>query len=302
MFSWKPDLDNQNVVILQYQIVNASNDSLRDCYVAQATDFDIGQLDNDHMRFYFARPKLRTGIAWTDPEQEDYGALALIILEAPVTDSVGFVDNANRQLFYSSGAVGSFIDWTDENDPHTPQERYDFMASGKIDGDSGAGDKRVLMGSEKFNMAPGDTAFFAFAFAVIDGIDPSRTQRGKGAMIFSDQIPELEQLTSRLLEQYYITGFNHTTTSVWGQLREHQSEFDPTPKIRPNPTNGDAILSATLNTAGNLGRTVRTETFTTTQTGELEHSLLLTGLPQGSYFVTITCGAKRHTVRLNIVR
>ncbi|MGE3801350.1 MAG: hypothetical protein AB7H80_10040, partial [Candidatus Kapaibacterium sp.] len=194
VYAWKPGDLRENVVVIQYEVENVSNETLRGCYLSQVLDPDIGNAANDRVSFYDANPLLHAGIIWSENEGVDYGTLAIIMLEAPVVDGNGFVDENNRSLFRSSTDVNSFINWTIDIDPTTPEERYDFMASGQLDSDNGPGDKRVLMGTKPFNMGPGDKAHFAIAFAVLEGVTPDGTLEKKGPGAQATTLPELEAL------------------------------------------------------------------------------------------------------------
>lgn len=307
IYSWKPGNAMQNVVILQYEITNVSNDVLRDCHIAQAIDFDIGLLENDRMGFYDTQPGLHTGIAWTETEAQTHGLLAMVMLEGPVTNEEGFIDNNRRGLFSSSGQVGVFRNWTEDNDPHTPEERYNFMAESVLDGDNGPGDKRALMGSKAFHMAPGDKAYFAFAFSVLDGITVSGTTIGEPT-IQGTRIPELEELVTELHTRYYVTGFNAMVSSANGGNTGEGSELSAA--LSPNPGNEATTLGVTLaersqvqvRIIDNLGRIVHTQQMSGVTAGHSFHRLDLRGIAAGSYLISIEAGTEQQSIRFNVVR
>lgn len=306
VYSWNPGNAMQNVVILQYEVTNVSNDVLRDCYIAQAIDFDIGHLANDRMKFYDVLPGLHTGIAWTEQEQQEYGLLAMTMLEGPVTDANGFVDPDRRGHFFSRGEVGVLRNWVIEIDPRTPEERYEFMAAGVLDGDTGPGDKRALIGSKPFNMAPGDKAYFTLALAVLEGVSVNGTEI-KGPVPQGTQIPELETLVQRLHEQYYVTGFSGSVSSA---TESDNGKVVLAAAVSPNPGADNALLTLTLaepsdlriRIIDNLGRTVRTEQLNDLTPGTVRHPLDLGTIPSGSYLVSVETGAEQRSLRLTVVR
>lgn len=309
VYAWSPGDPRQNVVILQYEITNISNDELRDCHIAQIVDFDIGAADNDRMTFYRLeeRPELHTGIAWTEAEPTDYGVLAMVMLEAPVTDGEGFVDPNRRRLFLTDGRVGAFRNWSMEINPATPEERYDFMAENLLDADAGPGDRRALMGTESFHMAPGDRAYVAFAFAVLEGVTVNGAEIAKGPALQAGSIPELEGLVETLHEQYYETGFQEQASSTRDPVKRIDAGLAA--EICRNAGSDDATLRVTLGDRAdlvirivdNLGRVVGTDRIADAG-GTLSHRIDLHELESGSYLVSVEAGVYRTSLRMNVVR
>jgi hypothetical protein len=72
--------------------------------------------------------------------------------------------DASEQL-----GLATFRNWTIQNDPRTPEERYDFMSDRSRDVDNGPGDKRFLMATGPFTMRPGDTARIVIGIAFAYG-------------------------------------------------------------------------------------------------------------------------------------
>ncbi|MDW7996206.1 MAG: hypothetical protein RMJ46_00810, partial [Bacteroidota bacterium] len=163
--------DYGDFVFLKYLIINRSQDTLWECWMAPAMDFDIGPAanpfaiaGNDRVRFYDEDPSLNLAIQWSNTDQGEggkgFGYLGMSFLESPAVDSVtGFIrkDKRFHPVQEQLGLV-TFRNWVIANDPLGDEERYDFMAARVRDGDQGPGDKRFLMATGPFNMAPGDTA------------------------------------------------------------------------------------------------------------------------------------------------
>ncbi len=163
--------DYGDFIFLKYVIINRSQDTLWECWMAPAMDFDIGPAGNpvgiagnDRVRFYDEDPSLNLAIQWSNPDQGEagkgFGYLGMTFLESPAVDPLtGFI-RKDKRFYPLSEQLGlvTFRNWVIQNDPSGDEERYDFMAARVREGDTGPGDKRFLMATGPFNMAPGDTA------------------------------------------------------------------------------------------------------------------------------------------------
>ena len=188
-------------------------------------------------------------------------------------------------------------------DPRTPEERYQFISTGSLDGDNGPGDKRVLMGTKPFSLRPGDKAHFAIAFVVLEGVTPNGTPSGKGNAPQTGTIPELETLATALHRQYYETSFQ--TSSV-----DDPETSELAARILPNPAEGETTIRMTLNERSdvsinlvdNLGRTVRSIRQPNVEAGQRTFRLDLADLPTGAYLVAIEAGGERRSTQLQVLR
>ncbi len=226
--------DYGDFIFLKYLIINRSRDTLWECWMAPAMDFDIGPANNpvgiagnDRVRFYDEDPSLNLAIQWSNPDQGEggkgFGYLGMTFLESPAVDPMtGFIRKDKRfyPLQEQLGLV-TFRNWVIQNDPSGDEERYDFMAARIRDGDTGPGDKRFLMATGPFNMAPGDTARVVVGLVLAPtstGADP----RGSG---------DLDELVRkvRFAQAVYDGGFKA-----------------PVPPDRPNiswtPLNGGVVI------------------------------------------------------------
>jgi hypothetical protein len=295
------------VVVLQYEIVNMSMDTLFDCVVAEASDPDMGKEDNDHVRYYAERPELRSAVAWTDPESSDFRPLAMVLLEAPMIDDYGFVDNSVRSNYRNDGRIGTFPRWTFDENPTTSATRYDFMRSGMLTDDSGAADFRALLASTPFSMLPGDTAHFAVAFAVLDGTF-GKARRGEG----HDEIQksgsgELERMASTVIENYYGNVFLNFVAS---STEERGKISGGSISAMPNPAQGSVAIhyklparaDLSLRIVNSLGEEVIVRPLGSHAAGEYDERLNLSTLPSGVYMAVLRAGASSWTTKLNIVR
>ena len=310
VYAWRPGDVRENVVILQYEIENMSDQTLRDCYVGEALDVDIGSAPNDRMSFYSENPLLHAGLIWSEMSMGDqnYGTLAVIMLEAPVVDANGFVDDNRRSLFRSSTDVHTFRNWVIDIDPNTPQERYDFLSAGVLDGDNGPGDKRALIATKPFHMKPGDKAHFSVALVVLEDVHPGATDKEKGHSPQAGVIPELEAIAKTLHQDYYEgiiqSSFAESPADLgsWGENLFASAS--------PNPSTGAVAVKVgvkeqsdvTIRVANSLGQVVYVQQLSELKAGDSYHNIDLSDLEDGTYILSVEAGAERTTTKLNIVR
>jgi hypothetical protein len=154
----------QDMLFLKYVIINRSTDTLYDCYMAPAMDMDIGASGNDRTKIAIERKEddsLNLGVQWSEGNGESavYGYIGFDFLESPAVGTDKFI-RRDKAVYTEEEQIGltTFQNWVLEIDPQSSAERYDFMAAGDRDQDDAAGDKRFLMATGPFHMAPGDTA------------------------------------------------------------------------------------------------------------------------------------------------
>lgn len=283
-----------HTVIVSYDVINRSSDTLQEVSIAMVTDFDIGTATNDRTRFYGERPDLRTAVAWSANEARPtpYGMLVMTLVEAPVTTEAGRIDNSRRAEYRLGGTLGTYQAWKLEEDPKTSTERFFFMNSGERDGDQGAGDFRGLLASEQFMMMPGDTAHYAFSLVV---------NRGKLSVAAADAA--LETRIENIMNVYYGLEFSGVRTSV-------SRAGGLTLAVSPNPAR-DAIAlrfgvarsaSAKVEVFDHLGNRQLAHDLGVLDAGEQVQSLDITSLPSGAYIVVASCGSERVSVPIVVTR
>lgn len=174
VFAWA-DGRTKDAVILTYDFINRSNDTLYDCYFSPVFDVDVGDHVNDRVSTVIAERDLDTlnmAQAWSEPSNRDdaFGYIGIDMLLTPAVDGAGFLQT-DRPFYPPEEQVGlsSVRNWIIDNDPETIAERYEFMSTDYFDGDNGAGDKRILISGGPFSMLPGDTARFAVALLFAEG-------------------------------------------------------------------------------------------------------------------------------------
>lgn len=161
----------QQFLFLLYNIRNRSSDTLTECWMAPAYDFDIATrrrsqagAANDRTRFYEEDPSLNLAFQWTEDGAEESGAgfgyIGIDFLESPAVDAEGYL-RQDKKTFPVEEQLGlrTFKNWVIENDPSTNSARYDFVSANVRDADDqNAGDKRFLVATGPFNMRPGENA------------------------------------------------------------------------------------------------------------------------------------------------
>jgi hypothetical protein len=301
----------RNVVLVQYHIRNISSDTLFDCVIGQASDPDLGADDNDRISFYNPRPDLRTGYCWTEPDSlGEYGTLLMSLIEAPNTDSLGFIDNRNRSLFLSGGRAGAFPYWS-SSDTKTSTQRYDFMTGGGFTTDIKAEDQCTMLASRVFSMRPGDTAYFAMMYAVLDSQPPRGTQgRKNAASVASAPIhwDALEHLVASINSDYYSRlGF---AREVQSGISHEYAEGAYTATVIPNPAGEAATIRLMLpvgstvkvRLANTIGQVMMERDLGSLELGMHDVRLDLAGLPAGFYMAMIETGAGIRTIPITIRR
>jgi hypothetical protein len=299
----------RDAVVVQYQVVNISGAPIEHCVIGQVSDPDIDTGDSDHLALYTQNPALRTVMVWKDNPGE-FGKLAAILLEAPVCDKDGFVDNRNRGAFRRDGRLGVLSRWSGDNGPMTNQDRYDAMTlpDWSPDGDTGPADQRMVMASNTFSLRPGDTAHFAVAYMVL-GSEYGKL-RGGDRGEFQSGFPHpsgymLEYAVGRLIDTYY--GYVEPVTS--GVRSEAGTGADAVMSAAPNPAGDHATITFSLPEAGGvtvrlidpLGRTVAVEELRELAAGAHHRAIDLAGLPSGLYLVSLESATGRRMLPLQVM-
>ncbi len=161
-----------NFLFIAYNVINRSTDSLLKCWMAPAYDFDIGPngggaiANNDRVNYYSQDTTLNMAFQWSETGNnatergKGFGYIGMDFMESPAIDPSTRYIRHDKAYYDNSEQIGmqTFRNWIIANDPTNDIQRYDFMALGVREGDGPSGDKRFLMATGPFNMAPGDTA------------------------------------------------------------------------------------------------------------------------------------------------
>jgi len=173
IYSWSSG-PQKDFVFLSYTIINRSDDTLRECFLAPSGDPDIGNSTNDHNAFYNTDPALNLGFQFTENEAGYTGVIGFDFLESPIiknsADSILFFQHTGRMKNIGEQiGLTTFRNWVIQNDPTNGPSRYDFMAAGVRDHDLGPGDKRMLMATGPFTMYPQDTSHVVLCILLAPG-------------------------------------------------------------------------------------------------------------------------------------
>lgn len=169
IYTWDEE-SAKNIVVINYEITNASEDTLFNCYFGKVIDVDIYYspnsiqgATNDRIRFFEEDNSLNLGVAWTDTDKGEagkgFGYLGLSFIETPAVDNIGFI--RNDKLIYEPEeqiGVNLFKNWSINVDPITENDRYQLLSEKILQSDLGPADQRMLMSCGPFSMRPGDKA------------------------------------------------------------------------------------------------------------------------------------------------
>jgi len=173
----------RDFIFLRYNIINRSGETLYNCYMAPALDMDIGPTPgNDRARIFIEDKNadtLNLAIQWSDREPTRFGYIGFDFLESPAVDVDTFI-RKDKPFFTESEQIGmtAFQSWPISEDPTSPEQRYQFMASGDRDVALQPGDKRFLTATGPFHMRPGDTARVVVGIAFANGKSDPPTGTG----------------------------------------------------------------------------------------------------------------------------
>ncbi len=251
MYTWGTG-DMKDVVLMQYDIVNRSQETLRDCWFAPAMDFDIGAVpntqaaaSNDRVRYYHEDPLLDMAVQWTDHNMGEagkkFGYVGMSFAVSPAISPQGFL-RGDQLKYERSDQLGlvTFRNWTMENDPFDDGSRYDFISSAALNGDNGPGDKRFLMATGPFHLLPGQTVKVVVALLFAPG------SKGGDADGSTEDMAGLAELARKARLKYEedfpagVVGVREQAASE-GVLSVHS--------VYPNPASALSHMEFTLGTA-----------------------------------------------------
>lgn len=275
-----------NTVLLQYDIVNAGTDTLRRCFVGQATDPDVGAPENDRMAASLSDSSLATSLVWTDPESDvRYGVLAITVIETPTVGADGRIDNRGRIDPSRQIGLTRQRQLVDQDQARSLADWYSVLTTPGPSFTQRT-DVKCLHASGPFTMAPGDTAHFAIAYAIL----------GVQMPLDSADAATIASGVRTLRTTYYAPGLP-------------ASEEMPL-TILPNPTSSSALLQGAISGIDHaevsiidpIGRLVLPSRRVEAPSGVIAEEIDVPALPAGCYFVRVASTAGVRTLRLVVVR
>jgi hypothetical protein len=197
---------NDRVVFLEFQIFNRGTDTLEDAYVSLWSDPDLGGPSDDLIGCDRSRD---AGYCYNGANQDAvYGtqppAVGMVLLQGPIVPAVGLIAWVNGTAVpeYRNLGMTSFQNYRNGDDPGTPDQTYNYMRGLKANGspmidpttaqvttfavsgdpvtrtgwiDSNPTDRRMMLTSGPFEMAPGDSQIVTAAVIVGQGSDRLRS-------------------------------------------------------------------------------------------------------------------------------
>lgn len=170
IYSWKTGVLADGFIV-RVKATNTSKDTLFNCWIAPAYDFDLSVkgvtgATNDFARYYNEDTTLNLHVMWTGgtAREKTHGYVGMTLLETPAVDNNGYIRHdkpvysLNEQLGLRTSKAYNII-----SGGIPPSARYDLLSSMQFDADNGAGDKRVLQATGPFTLVPGDTITVAYA-------------------------------------------------------------------------------------------------------------------------------------------
>lgn len=162
--------DYRDFIFIAYDIINMSDDTLFNCYMAPVMDVDLARApntqagaSNDRCKFYDCDESLNMAVQWTNTDRGEaghgFGYLGFDFLESPAVDEDLLLRN-DKKVYSNEEQIGltTFRNWNIADDIDDDEQRYLFLSSGLRDGDDGPGDKRFMMSTGPYHMRPDDTA------------------------------------------------------------------------------------------------------------------------------------------------
>jgi len=190
-----------NTIYMKFLIINKGSNLLEDTYVSLWCDPDVGNFTDD---FVGCDTALSLGYAYNEGPDQIYGdnapAVGFDFLQGPIIASPG--DSAYQQGRWIHGyrnlPMTSFNKYVNGTDPTSALETYNYMRGLLPNGDPvvdpdgdttlfqvpgdpvtgtgwldvNSGDRRFMMSSGPFTMAPGDTQEVVAAVIVGQAVDP----------------------------------------------------------------------------------------------------------------------------------
>ncbi len=211
----------QNVVFLEWKVIHKGEAVLDSVFLTAWCDPDLGQSDDDLVGcdLDLELGYVYNGDDFDDLYEEFPPAAGVQLLQGPIVPAPGEEAYVSGRIVpdHRNLPLSAFIRYSNGFDPHTPLESYNYMQGLEADGspiidpttgeptrfavtgdpvtgtgwiDTEPGDRRFMVNSGPFTMAPGDTQTVAYAVVAaqgadrLDSITALRRQAGDSVRLF----------------------------------------------------------------------------------------------------------------------
>ncbi|HPO63931.1 MAG TPA: T9SS type A sorting domain-containing protein, partial [Candidatus Kapabacteria bacterium] len=311
IYTWSSD-DLKDIVLLKYNIINFSKDTLKNCWIAPVLDPDIALTSNssagarnDRIRYYNEEDSLNLAVAWSEHPQTNekgkgFGYLGVTLIETPAVDENGFL-RKDKAYYPKNAQLGlkTYRNWSISQDLSSDDERYYFISAGIKDAESESpGDIRLVMASGPFNMLPGDTV--KIVYALVFSLPFVQLEADGTAADLADLVRK-----TKLIRNYY----QNTVTGI----EEESQSFTNVLSIKsifPNPANDFCKIEYYLPKVENVnieitniyGMSVLDISNETVQNGLNSLEINTKSLSSGAYFVTLRTATEHISKLINIIK
>jgi hypothetical protein len=230
-----------NVIFLRYQITNRGPNTLNDMYVSSWSDPDLGGPDDDMTG---CDPELNLGYCYNatnnDPVyQTEPPAVGFWLLDGPIVPSPGDTARVDGKPVpgYRNLPISAFSSYTLQTDPGGAAQSYNLMEGLTREGqpiqdpesgyltsfvhsgdpvnmtgwlDETPGDKRMLLTTGPFTMAPGDSQIVTFAVFAAQGLD-----RLDSVALLKEYVGWVDHTVPVLLQDVQATRTRDTVVLRW---------------------------------------------------------------------------------------
>ncbi len=227
-----------DVVLVIYTITNMSDNTWKDASFAKLFDFDIKKMNNEPQDRVKKHSSKDIYYCWTDNPDGPNGYMAISLMISPELDANKFPIANNNYTNYYNGIKISTATNFDISNKLDKYISYNDMTSKKSISPAKGDDQRLLLASETFNLAPGQSVTFGVA-----QIFGNASLNGTTVKASGDEA-ELSEITNKwkvLFEEIYTDGLPIQSTSV------EETENNQANICYPNPTNGTFNVSEQLN-------------------------------------------------------
>ncbi len=308
LYTWESGV-MKDALVISYKIINISKDTLLDCWVSPEVDYDIGDLTkntvaaNDRGRYYVEDDTLSLGVGWSNTDSGElgkgFGYLGFSFLQTPAVDAANYL-RKDKPIYAKKEQIGmrSMRFWVISDDPSNETYLYDKISSGFKDGDTGPGDKRILLATGPFKMLPNDTAKVVF---LINFANPAKGGDADGTTQDMALLVQKKKDADKFWQDYY------TDVADQKNYYDISSLEDP----YPNPVRGKLNLQFSMEAPAMISLDITNifgESVMTIINNKLSDQGVnlvnadLSSLADGQYFIRLKSGNQNKIKKIVIIK